>query len=222
MNNIYLRILSYVSGLFVFTVAIGLSIKSNLGISPVSSVPYTLTVVWGIEIGIATVIFQAVLIFIQFLLLRKQFRISHLLQLPAGIIFGGFTSFSVWLVSFLPPSSTLSVSLIYLIASIILVAIGELLYLPPNLVPLASSGFVQAISVVSGVPFSKVKVISDVMMILSSGITCLIFVHDLGSVGIGTVLSAIFIGTTMSILMKIVYKITGREINLKPGYKENK
>ena len=85
-----------------------------------------------------------------------------------------------------------------------------------------TNGFVQAISVVSGVEFSKVKVMSDVMMILSSGITCLIFVHGLGSVGIGTVLSAIFIGTTMSIIIKIVYKITGIEINLKPGYEENK
>ncbi|MDO5850717.1 MAG: DUF6198 family protein [Methanobacteriaceae archaeon] len=219
MKN-YQRIISYFSGLFIFTIAIGLSIRANLGISPVSSVPYTLTVVWGIEIGIATIIFHIALIIIQILLLRKQFKIRNLLQVPMGIIFGAFTSFSVWLVSFLPPASNIIISLIYLALSIILVAIGELLYLPPNIVPLASSGFVQAISVVTGVEFEKIKVISDITMIVGSGVVCLIFIHNLGSVGIGTVISAALIGTTMGVIMKIFYKLTGIKINLKPGYEE--
>ena len=128
MKN-YQRVISYFAGLFIFTIAIGLSIRANLGISPVSSVPYTLTVVWGIEIGIATIIFHIALVIIQILLLRKQFKIRNLLQVPMGIVFGAFTSFSVWLVSFLPPASTIVLSLIYLALSIILVAIGELLYL---------------------------------------------------------------------------------------------
>lgn len=221
MKN-YQRVISYFAGLFIFTIAIGLSIRANLGISPVSSVPYTLTVVWGIEIGIATIIFHIALVIIQILLLRKQFKIKNLLQVPIGIVFGAFTSFSVWLVSFLPPVSTISLSLIYLALSIILVAIGELLYLPPNIIPLASSGFVQAISVVTGIAFEKIKVISDIVMIVGSGVVCLIFVHNLGSVGIGTVISAALIGTTMGVIMKIFYKLTGIQINLKPGYEDKK
>ena len=221
MKN-YQRVISYFAGLFIFTIAIGLSIRANLGISPVSSVPYTLTVVWGIEIGIATIIFHIALVIIQILLLRKQFKIRNLLQVPMGIVFGAFTSFSVWLVSFLPSASTIVLSLIYLALSIILVAIGELLYLPPNLVPLASSGFVQAVSVVTGIAFEKIKVISDITMIVGSGAVCLIFIHNLGSVGIGTVISAALIGTTMGVIMKIFYKLTGIQINLKPGYEDKK
>ena len=52
-------------GLWFITLGIGFSIKSNLGATPVSSIPYTLQFDWGIEIGKATIIFHAVLVLIE-------------------------------------------------------------------------------------------------------------------------------------------------------------
>lgn len=40
----------YFIGFFIMTIGIALSVKSNLGISPVSSIPYTITCVWEIEL----------------------------------------------------------------------------------------------------------------------------------------------------------------------------
>ena len=37
------------------TIGIALSVKSNLGVPPVSSIPYTMTCVWGIEMGKASI-----------------------------------------------------------------------------------------------------------------------------------------------------------------------
>ena len=62
----------YFIGLFIMTIGIALSVKSNLGVSPVSSIPYTMTCVWGIEMGKATILFHIVLVVIQILLLRKN------------------------------------------------------------------------------------------------------------------------------------------------------
>ena len=45
----------YFIGLFVMTIGIALSVKSNLGVSPVSSIPYTMTCVWGIEMDKASI-----------------------------------------------------------------------------------------------------------------------------------------------------------------------
>lgn len=45
------RVFNYLLGLWFITLGIGFSIKSNLGATPVSSVPYTLNLIWGIEIG---------------------------------------------------------------------------------------------------------------------------------------------------------------------------
>ena len=212
------RLFSYFLGLFTLTVAIGLSIKANLGISPVSSVPYTLTVVWGVEIGIATVIFHCILVVIQYVLLREKFGIKNLLQLPIGCIFGYFTSLSVFLMNFLPPADNLLMSMIYLILSIIVISIGEILYLPANLVSLASSGIVQVIAAVSKKPFSRVKLIFDVIMVGGSAVVCLMTVGSLGSVGLGTVISALLVGPSIKLTVKLIYHITGIQINLKPGY----
>ena len=51
MKHLKVRIPMYFIGLFIMTIGIALSVKSNLGVSPVSSIPYTMTCVWGIEMG---------------------------------------------------------------------------------------------------------------------------------------------------------------------------
>lgn len=50
-SKLGIRLLYYFGGFFVMTIGIALSVKSNLGVSPVSSIPYTMTCVWGIEMG---------------------------------------------------------------------------------------------------------------------------------------------------------------------------
>ena len=44
-NNLKVRIPMYFVGLFLMTIGIAISVKSNLGVSPVSSIPYTMTCV---------------------------------------------------------------------------------------------------------------------------------------------------------------------------------
>lgn len=41
------RLICYFVGLFIMTAGIAISVKSNLGVSPVSSIPYTVTRCWG-------------------------------------------------------------------------------------------------------------------------------------------------------------------------------
>lgn len=55
--NLRVGLVMYFVGLFIMTIGIALSIKSNLGVSPVSSIPYTITCVCGLEMGKATILF---------------------------------------------------------------------------------------------------------------------------------------------------------------------
>ena len=87
-SKLGIRLLYYFGGFFVMTIGIALSVKSNLGVSPVSSIPYTMTCVWGIEMGVATVIFHVILVILQMLLLRRRFEFKNLLQIPVGMVFG--------------------------------------------------------------------------------------------------------------------------------------
>jgi uncharacterized membrane protein YczE len=191
------RLISYFVGLFIMTAGVSISVKSNLGVSPVSSIPYTLTKCWNIEMGKATILFHCVLVLIQILILRKKFKIKSLLQIPVGIVFGYFTTFCNYLMTFLPTPSNYVIRICMILISVVLVAIGIFFYLPANIMPLAGEGVMQAISDVSKIAFPKVKVAFDVTMVVVSLITCLIVLHSLGSVGLGTVIAALLVGTVL-------------------------
>lgn len=196
------RILTYLLGLFIMTIGIGLSLKSNLGVSPVSSIPYTITLITGIEMGKATMLFHVLLIVFQLALLRSEFKGKHMFQLMVAVVFGYFTTFSNYLMTFLPTPETYMLRLIILLISIVCVAIGIFLYLPPDMVPLAGEGAMQAVAHKTGIAFPKVKVAFDTLMVLISGTTCWFLLRGLGSVGAGTIISALLVGSVLSFIMK--------------------
>ena len=194
MKNMKVRIPMYFVGLFIMTIGIALSVKSNLGVSPVSSIPYTMTCVWGIEMGKATIIFHAVLVLIQILILRKRFKPINLLQVVVGIVFGYFTTFCNYLATFLPSTDNIAMRIVLMLVSTVFIAVGIFFYLPANLIPLAGEGVMQAVSDVTKIEFSNVKIGFDCSMVIISVITCLICIHSLGSVGVGTVIAAFLVG----------------------------
>lgn len=200
MKHLKIRIPMYFIGLFIMTIGIALSVKSNLGVSPVSSIPYTMTCVWGIEMGKATIFFHIVLVLIQILLLRKKFKPVQLLQVLVGIVFGYFTTFCNYMVSYLPTPHNLVIRVAMVLASTVFVAFGIFLYLPADLIPLAGEGCMQAVSTVTHIEFSKVKIGFDCTMVVVSTVTCLVMLHSLGSVGAGTIIAAILVGTLVGII----------------------
>ena len=83
------RYLFFIAGLFVNAFGISLIIKANLGSSPISSLPYTLSLKFPITLGQFTLLLNAVLIAGQIALLKKDFRKEQFLQIPVAILFTG-------------------------------------------------------------------------------------------------------------------------------------
>ena len=201
-SKLGIRLFYYFGGLFIMTIGIALSVKSDLGVSPVSSIPYTLTCVWGIEMGIATIIFHAILVLLQVALLRRRFEIKNLLQIPVGVVFGAFTTTCNSLAALFPSTDNLVVRLLLCWIATVIVAIGLFFYVPADIMPLAGEGMMLTLSTLTGKPFPMVKIAFDVTIVcLSLGI-CLIFLHGLGSVGIGTVIAAVLVGVELEMITK--------------------
>lgn len=199
MRNWKVRLPMYFAGLFIMTIGIALSVKSNLGVSPVSSIPYTITCVWGIEMGKATILFHCVLVLLQIIILRKNFRPTALLQVAVGVVFGYFTTFCNYLAGFLPSTDIITIRLAMVLLSTVFVALGIFFYLPANVMPLAGEGAMQAVSQVTGIEFSKVKIGFDCTMVIISMVTCLTLLGGLGSVGAGTVIAAVLVGAMVGV-----------------------
>lgn len=201
-SNNMIRIFFYVFGFLIMTLGIAISVKSNIGVSPVSSIPYTMTCVWGIEMGLATIIFHIILVLLQILLLRKDFRFKNLLQIPAGILFGYFTTFCNHLMTYFPSPDNMIIKLAMMLVSTLLISFGIFLYVPADLIPLAGEGAMLAISQKTKVRFSTVKLIFDISMVSISLAVCFLFLHSLGSVGIGTIIAAILVGSELKLITK--------------------
>lgn len=209
------RLIMYFLGLFTMTIGVALSVKSNLGVSPVSSIPYTMTCIWGIEMGKATIIFHCFLVLLQMILLRRNFKPINLLQVLVGIVFGYFTTFCNWGVSFLPTPENLVIRLLIMLISTVIIAFGIFMYLPPNIMPLAGEGAMKAVSDVTGITFPKVKVGFDITMVVISLISCLIFIKGLGSVGTGTIVAAFLVGSILNVIENVLGNYRDKWLGIK-------
>ncbi len=74
--------------------------------------------------GKATILFHCVLVLIQVLILRKRFQLKSLLQIPVGIVFGYFTTFCNYLMTFAPTVHNFALRIGMCLVSIVLVAIA--------------------------------------------------------------------------------------------------
>lgn len=209
------RICLFVGGLFIMSVGVAFSITSTLGTTPISSISYALALITNIDIGITTFLFNAMLILIQFLILRSKFHKRRLLQLINCVLFGYFTDVALYLVSFIPFEPTIPFYALYIILSIILIALGIFIYMPANIAPLPGEGCVEAIAIVTGWRFSTVKIGFDATNVAIALVMCgLWYTNVFGAVYVGTVISAFMIGYTLRQINNLYARITGEEVNV--------
>ena len=199
-GNVWVRAIFYAAGLVIMTLGVALSVKADLGVSTISSIPYTMNVTIGMELGLATSIFSVVMVLLQIAILGKKYPLKDLLQIPVGFLFGIFLTFCCGLTNYIPPVTSFPLQLILTLLSTVLVALGVFLYVHTGFVPLAPEGFMLAIAKRTGAKFANVKLLCDIAMVVISLVACLLVLGELGSVGIGTILAALLVGTEVKIL----------------------
>ncbi|MEA5085263.1 MAG: DUF6198 family protein [Lachnospiraceae bacterium] len=189
------RIIVYTIGLFIMALGVSVSKISNLGVSPVNSVPSVLSDILKVDMGICTTGVFLVFIVIQILILRKEFQLINLLQVVCSFMFGYFVSITNKLsLSILPQGNSYLTQLLYVGISIILVAMGILLYLEASILSLPGEGVMQAISSKTGIALPTAKLFFDWALVTIAVITSLIFTRSLMGVREGTVIAAFGVG----------------------------
>jgi uncharacterized membrane protein YczE len=210
--------------LFVMSLGVAFSIKANLGTTPISSVPYVVSLISPITVGVATIIMHCVFILLQIIILRKNYQPIQLMQLPVALVFGFMTDFSVWLIGGITYTSYLTQWLLCIVG-IVLVAVGVSMEVTANVVTLAGEGLVLAICKVLPIKFGNMKVCFDVMLVVIAIVMGFIAKGELLGVREGTVAAALLVGLLSKQISRPVRKImdmlTGDSIN-KPERGSNK
>lgn len=203
--NFAKRVLIYMLGLLCLAFGVALSINSNLGVSPVNSLPYVVSLITGKDMGSCVILIFSLYILVQILILRKEFRWINLTQLVFSTLFGYFVDFAKWVVGdFAIP--TYAGQLVMLVASIVLVAVGVCLYMDVELVNMPMEGMTHAIAekIFRKMAFHDVKVIMDCTVVVIGIGLSFVFLGELKGIREGTVLCALLVGKVMKPMQKVM------------------
>ena len=195
VNNLIRRYLTLLVGLFIMSFGVAFSIKAGLGTSPVSSIPYVLSMILPMTVGETTILVNCCLVIIQILLLRRQFELVQLIQVPVAIAFGYLTDLAVWVLSSISPV-TYWQQWLFCIPGILLVGVGVSFEVTADVVTMAGEGVALALVKTVKAPFAKAKISVDCSLVIIAVILSFLFLHTLAGVREGTVAAAIFVGMT--------------------------
>lgn len=200
-----MRILAYVTGIFILALGVVFSINSQLGVSPVSSLPYVLSLITDISMGTTTILIYLIYVLIQILILRGDFKWMNLAQMLFSVMFGYFIDFFRGLLGdFRIP--TYAGQLTMLAISIVLISIGVVIYVNANIINMPMESLTAAVNkkILTKMPFAEVKIILDISVVVISVAASLLFSGEIHGVREGTVLSAILIGQVMKKIHRLI------------------
>ena len=200
MKN-YMRYVLYLLSLFIISLGAAISIKANLGTSPLICIPYVSSLITKLSVGTTTFIFGFVLVGLQLVILRGDFEKRQYLQIVMGTIFSAFIDFSLMLVDFINPVDYVSQMLVLLVSCVV-IAIGVLLEIKTEVIYLPPDGIIVALSKALNKEFGKIKPYCDVTFVVITVILSFVFLGYLAGVREGTVISAIIIGPIVRVLKK--------------------
>lgn len=185
----------YLAGFVVLALGIILNTKSDFGVSPIISIPYSISQIRNLNFGDASLVMYVVLAVIEYIVKGKNFKLYDLLQIPLSI---GLTRLFNLFGAYLPDPSNLGGRILCLVFGIIFTGVGAAMTMNARLVPNPGDGIVQAISDRVG---RKVGICKNIFDVGCVTLTCIIGLTSTGhlvGVGIGTVAAMLGVGRVIA------------------------
>lgn len=196
--------------LYIMTLGVAVCVKSQLGSSVISTIPYvmasagiTLDYIPEWTIGTYTIVMNVVFVAGQIVILRKDFELVQLFQLVIGFFFGLLIDLNMLLTAWLVTDNLLLNVLAQIIGCTIL-GFGIALEVKCGSVTMPGEGLPIAIHKVTGREFPKCKIMVDTTLVLLALLLCFLL---LGSwqwqiVGIGTLFAMVYVGVIVKSVRK--------------------
>lgn len=189
------RYLIFLAGLFVNSLGVALITKANLGTSPISSIPYVLSLNFALSLGNFTIIFSILLIVLQIVILGKNFKPESLLQIPVSIAFGFFIDFSMILLNALNPQMY-AAKVAYLLIGCLILGVGVYMEVLADVVRWETE-------------FGVTKIAFDVSMAVIAAAASFFLARELNGVREGTIVAALLVG--------FIARTIGKKLHFLPG-----
>ena len=197
------RYIFLLAGLFVNGLGVSFITKAGLGTSPITSIPYTLSLGFTPTVGMFTLVFNIFLVILQVILLRRNFQLQNLLQLPIIALFSFFIDLTMSLLGFIQPE-TYAMKVVSLIVGCLILGFGVFMEMVANVAMLPGEATVRAVSDVFSTDFGKTKIAFDSSMTVIAAIMSFIMFKHLDGVREGTIVAAILVGFVARLFKKYI------------------
>ena len=208
-DHLIRRYIIFLCGLMVISFGISIITKASLGTSPITSIPYSLSLIFtDLTLGNWTILFSILLVALQLVMLGKDAdRINILLQIVVSFVFGYFIDFAMMCMQWFEPEMYV-LKVVSVVLRCFILAIGVYLQLVANVVMVPGDGFVYALTMKLRKDYGKVRITSDMTMVIIAAVIGLIGLGTLGGVREGTIISALLVGFIARQYMKRFTRLT--------------
>ena len=205
-DHFYKRIAMSAIGVIICGVSVGMFKHASLGIDPFQSLMSGLDVVIPISFGTLYVLVNLVLLLFALLLDRRKIGLATLINL---FLLGYIAQFSQGVCARLLPEPSLPVRLGLLSVAIVIMCLASAFYFTANL----GVSTYDAVALIwsekqTRIPFPICRIITDLICVVAGVALCVLAGFTLGQifgeVGIGTIITAFFMGPLIELFNKTV------------------
>ncbi|MDO4535820.1 MAG: DUF6198 family protein [Clostridium perfringens] len=191
-------------GLIFNGFATTLMVESGFGIASISSVPYTLSLVFNkITFGVWNYSFQCFIVFL-LVLVTRRFKKQYIVSFFLAVIFGYFIDFFNIFVPKLP--NNIFLNTIYFIVSFFILSLGICLLLRCTMPILPIDTFTREVPIHFNSTYKIVKTRFDLISLAITVILSLVFLKEFKGIGIGTVICALTTGKVVTYIVSFIDK----------------
>lgn len=203
-NYMRRKLIIYLIGIFTLAIGSNLFLNAALGVAPSCSLALTLTFLLPGSYALYNFFVNSLILILEALIVRK-FGKTQVLQFIITFIYSYLIKLTSLFLTHIQPHSFLEQILLAILACIVM-ALGITLTVHSNLTVMPYEGFIGALTFRLKKDFGKLRVIIDVLFTLASIVISLILLHNINSVGLGTIIASFLTGSVVSLYDIILNK----------------
>lgn len=193
-------------GISLLVIALGISIitRSDLGTSPITSVPYVASLNTPLSLGTYFFFFTIFLIILQVIMLGKkgilERKVELLMQFPVALVLSVFTDFGMWITAAWMPE-LYYVKIVSLVAGCLVLAFGICLEVIADVTMISAEYTIQFATMRLKKDFGTIKICFDVYLVLLAALGSWLFSGRIDGVREGTIIAALITGPFVRMIM---------------------
>lgn len=200
------RSLMLILAILISAFGMTLLVKSSLGQSTVSGISYNIGIIANMKTGTVLALINYICFIGQIIILRREFKLTQVLQLIIATLFGSIVNIFLYDVPFTAniELNNYGLKLIVLLIGIICMAYGVSLMIIADLIFLPFEGFCNVIVLKLNRSFGTIRRYIDISFVIFSLGIIIIYKIPNTSVREGTIIYTLLFGSLINIFIKLI------------------